>query len=84
MSLRRLGNDGRLNDRFALCSQRGAEVYLDRLNWVPRFCLDKGYFHPEEILLYSVNKSGLRYDFMPTRARRARSTGSIKDEDFTI
>jgi hypothetical protein len=75
---------GGLNDRVALCSHRGAEVYLDRLNWVSPFCLEKGYFHPEEILLYSIQKSGLKYDFMPTRARRVRSTGSIRDEDFTI
>jgi hypothetical protein len=74
---------GGLNDRFALCSRRGAEVYLDRLNWVFGFCSEKGYFHPEEILLYSIERSGLRYEFMPTRARRVRSTGSIRNEDFT-
>jgi hypothetical protein len=75
---------GGLNDRFALCSLRGAEIYLDRLNWVSSFCQEKGYFHPEEILLHSIEKSGLTYDFMPTRARRVRSTGSIKYEDFSI
>ena len=75
---------GGLNDRFALCSRRGAEIYLDRLSWVSAFCQEKGYFHPEEILLYSIEKSGLKYDFMSTRARRVRSTGSIRHEDFTI
>lgn len=75
---------GGLNDRFALCSPRGAEVYLDRLKWVLPFCMEKGYFHPEEILLYSIEKSDLKYDFMTTRARRVRSTGAIRREDFTI
>jgi hypothetical protein len=75
---------GGFNDRFALCSPRGAEVYLSRLNWVSRFCLEKGYFHPEEILQYSIEKAGLKYDFMPTRAKRVRSTGSIDNEDFTV
>jgi hypothetical protein len=74
---------GGLNDRFALCSPRGMEVYLSRSDWVLRFCQEKGYFHPEEILLYSMERSGLKYDFMPTRARRVRSTGYIVDEDFT-
>jgi hypothetical protein len=75
---------GGLNDRFALCSPRGAQVYLDRLNWVLPFCLEKGYFHSEEILQYSMEISGLKYDFMPTRARRVRSTGLILHEEFTI
>jgi len=75
---------GGFNDRFALCSPRGAEVYLDRLSWVSRFCLEKGYFHPEEILQYSIERAGLKYDFMATRAKRVRSTGSINNEDFTV
>jgi hypothetical protein len=75
---------GGLNDRFSLCSRRGAEVYLSRLDWVSSFCAEKGYFHPEEILLYSIERSKLIYDFMHTRARRVRSDGLIRNEDFTL
>lgn len=75
---------GGFNDRFALCSRAGAEIYLDRINWVSRFCQEKGYFHPEEILRFSVEQSGATFDFMPTRARRVRSTGVANNEDFTI
>jgi hypothetical protein len=75
---------GGLNDRFALCSARGAQVYLNRLSWVQQFCAEKGYFHPEEILSYSAKRSGLNCGFMPTRARRVRATGLIVDEDFEI
>jgi hypothetical protein len=73
---------GGFNDRFALCSRAGAEVYLDRINWVSRFCDAKGYFHPEELLQFSIEQSGLTYGFMPMRAKRVRSTGAVRNEDF--
>lgn len=73
---------GGFNDRFALCSRAGAEIYLDRINWVARFCDAKGYFHPEQLLQFSVEQSGLTYDFMPMRAKRVRSTGAVRNEDF--
>lgn len=72
------------NDRFAFCSRRGAEIYLDRMSWVARFCETKGYFHPEEILRFSVEQSGIGFDFMPMRAMRVRSTGAVKNEDFSL
>lgn len=75
---------GGLNDRFAFCSRRGAEVYLDRINWVSRFCEAKGYFHPEEILRFSAEQSGIVLDFTSMRALRVRSTGAVQNEDFSI
>ena len=75
---------GGFNDRFALCSRQGAEVYLNQIEWVKEFCEQKGYFHPEELLRFSVEQAQLRYSFMEARAKRVRATGVIKEEDFSV
>jgi hypothetical protein len=78
------GKYGGANDRFALCSPQGAEVYLGRLALIERYSQEKdGNYHSEEFLEYVLRQSGLRLEVMPTRAQLVRSTGAVWDEDFS-
>lgn len=74
---------GGFNDRFALCSRKGAEVYLRRIERVEEFCRDKGYFHPEELLQFCAENAELRWRFFDVRAKRVRATGAVRNEDFS-
>lgn len=73
-----------LNDRFAFCSRRGAYAYLNRREWVPHLCSETGTFHAESLLLFMVEKTGLKCGFTSIRARRVRANGVVKEEDFTL
>lgn len=73
-----------LNDRFAFCSRRGAHAYLNRRTWVPRLCSEAGTFHSESLLLFMIEKTGLRCGFTSMRARRVRANGFVKEEDFNL
>lgn len=73
---------GGLNDRFAYCSFRGAQVYLNRIDLVRQFCVEKGMFHAESLLLYAAERAQLSCEFIAMRASRVRATGAVHDEKF--
>jgi SAM-dependent methyltransferase len=73
-----------LNDRFAFCSRRGADAYLNRREWVRDLCVETGTFHSESLLLFMVEKTGLKVGFTGMRAQRVRANGVVKEEDFTL
>ena len=72
-----------LNDRFAFCSLRGAQAYLNRRRWVRSLCEESGTFHSESLLLHAAEKAGLECAFTSVRARRVRASGAVRDEDFS-
>lgn len=73
-----------LNDRFAFCSRRGANAYLNRRRWVRQLCEETGTFHSESLLLYMVEKTGLSRGLTDVRAKRVRATGTVREEDFAL
>lgn len=75
---------GGLNDRFAFCSLRGAQAYLNRIEEVSALCAEKGYFHAETLLQYTAAKEALNLSFTSMRAQRVRATGQVKEEDFSL
>jgi hypothetical protein len=73
-----------LNDRFAFCSPKGVQAYLNRIDAVDDFCTAKGFFHTETLLGHLVETTGLKNEFTGLRARRVRANGVIRDEDFSL
>lgn len=75
---------GGLNDRFAYCSPRGAEVYATRLDRIDDFCRRHGALQAEALLAECATAEGLRLGETGVRAMRVRSNGATWREDFTL
>ena len=73
---------GGLNDRFAICSPKGAVHYMNRDKDLGCFISEFNYFHPEQMLKYVSEKHNLTKSFIPYRATRVRSGGAVKGEKF--
>jgi SAM-dependent methyltransferase len=75
---------GGFNDRFAFCSRRGADIYLNRIKWLPELCRRQGTFHSESLLRFAVESEELVFDFVNMRAKRVRATGTVQEENFDM
>lgn len=75
---------GGLNDRFAFCNARAAEVFLNRWDCVTEFCRTYEYLHPEQLLHDAVRDAGLRVVTTEQRALRVRATGETWAEGFKL
>jgi hypothetical protein len=75
---------GGLNDRFAFCSRKGAEVYAQRIDFVEQFCAEKMYLNAEHLLSLAAARSNLRLRYTNLRAMRIRADGSTLREDFDL
>lgn len=73
-----------LNDRFAFCSRRGAEVYVDRLSYVTAFSEERGYLSGEGLVAFAAEKNQLKLGFTGVRAMRVRATGATWREEFKL
>ena len=75
------GQWGGLNDRFAFCSPRGAEIYARRIGVVERFCEENGHLNAEELLKSVAEWNRLALGYTSLRAFRVRANGvSIRGE----
>jgi hypothetical protein len=75
---------GGLNDRFAFCNRRGAEVYARRLDDLIDACLAMGGMHSELFLQLVARHHGLRVGFTDLRAVRVRANGQIAGNDSAV
>jgi hypothetical protein len=73
-----------LNDRFAFCNYRAAQVFLNRWDRVSEFCKQRQYLHPETLLHDAVTSAGLRVATTEQRALRVRATGETWAEGFRL
>jgi hypothetical protein len=78
------GKWGGLNDRFAFCSRKGAEVYARRLACVERFCAERGYLHAEELLKSAAEWGNLQVGYTDMRAMRVRADGATIRGEFNV
>jgi hypothetical protein len=78
------GKWGGLNDRFAICSPTGAEVYAQRISGVERLCADEGYLHGEPLLKSVAERANLRLGYTDVRAMRVRADGGTVRGEFDI
>lgn len=78
------GKWGGLNDRFGVCSPRGAEVYAQRISGVERLCEDKGFLHGEPLLKSVAERANLRLGYTGLRAMRVRADGGTVRGEFHI
>lgn len=78
------GTYGGLNDRFALCSPRGAGHYAQRLSAVDEFCRAHDWLQAESLLDHVARKEQLKLGTMPMRAMRVRSNGATWREYFKL
>jgi len=75
------GQWGGLNDRFAFCSPKGAEIYARRIGLVQRFCEENGHLNAEELLKSVAHWNQLALEYTSLRAFRVRANGvSIRGE----
>ncbi len=70
------------NDRIAVCTMAGAEVYCQRVEAAMEYCRRYEHFHPESVLRFAIDASRLPEAFLATRANRVRATGAIVQENF--
>lgn len=76
---------GGLNDRFALCSLRGARIYAtDRFKNLERRISLIGGLHPESLLHLSAREASLTLAFTGLRAARIRGNGRQQEENFQL
>lgn len=73
---------GGRNDRFAVCSLHGAEIYCHRLVTAMAYCRLHGHFHPESVLKFAIGSARLSEGFIATRFNRVRATGTVVPERF--
>jgi hypothetical protein len=71
---------GGFNDRFAFCSARGAEVYTNRLESLPRAVSTLGSLHPESVLKRVAEDANLKCGFLDLKAARVRLGGFVVRE----
>ena len=72
---------GGLNDRFAFCTRRGAELYATRIRSMIDVCTTMGGVHSERMLAMVAHQAGLRVAHTPIRAARVRANGLIAGND---
>jgi hypothetical protein len=75
---------GGLNDRFAFCTARGAEIYATRFRSLIDGCLTMGGIHAEMFLRLVARQHGLRVDRTGLRAVRVRADGRIAANDAAM
>lgn len=73
---------GGRNDRFAICSLQGAQIYCHRIVTAMAYCRLHGHFHPESVLKFAIVSAGLGEAFLSTRFNRVRVSGAIVPERF--
>ena len=73
---------GGLNDRFALCRVEAAASYAKRADHLGTMVSRFGAVHPESLLAYAVEASGLRATTMDARAVRIRAGGQPAPQDL--
>ena len=78
------GQWGGLNDRFGICSPRGAEVYAQRICGVERLCEDKSFLHGEPLLKSVAERANLKLGYTGVRAMRVRADGGTVRGEFDI
>jgi hypothetical protein len=72
---------GGLNDRFAICTPKAAQVYMNRIDDVPAYCQHAGHFQSEHLLAYAIAHAGLRTGDTWVRAERVRTGGRVEPKD---
>jgi len=75
---------GGLNDRFAFCSGRAAQMYATRMSLFPEGCLSLRGMHAERFLQFVAQYRQLRVAFTDLRAARLRANGLIAANDFAM
>jgi hypothetical protein len=75
-------SSGGINDRFCIANRAGAIAYMNRANYVDRFCSEHKYIHSERLLHYAVAREHLKVGYMTMTASRVRSGGAIHRENF--
>lgn len=78
------GQWGGLNDRFAICSPKGAEIYARRIGFAERFCEENGYLNAEQLLKSVAEWRGLGLGYTSLRALRVRATGVSVRGEFKV
>lgn len=75
---------GGLNDRFAFCTRRGAEIYATRIRSMIEVCVELGGVHSESLLAIVARNHGLRVRHTAIRAVRIRANGMIAGNDLEM
>jgi hypothetical protein len=73
---------GGLNDRFAFCTGRAAEIYATRMRLFGEACSRMHGIHPEGFLRFVAESHGLRVALTDLRAARVRANGKIAANDI--
>jgi hypothetical protein len=75
---------GGLNDRFAFCNRKAAEVYATRIRHFIDGCVALGGMHSEQFLQWVIRDHGLVVAPTGLRAVRVRANGQIAGNDATL
>lgn len=75
---------GGVNDRFAFATRTAVDLYMGRLHTLREACQAIGGLHPELLLRYVLERSGLRIGMTELRALRIRADGSIAHNDLVM
>lgn len=75
---------GGVNDRFAICSPRAAEIYANRIRHFISACLSLNGIHSETFLQSVLAEAGLRIGFTPLQAMRIRANGRQAANDLAF
>ncbi len=74
---------GGLNDRFAFCTVRAAEIYATRIQDFVDACVTLGGMHSESFLSLVARRHGLRVSTTAMRAARVRANGQVASNDVS-
>ena len=72
---------GGLNDRFALCTARTAQIYVTRFRLAADACAEMRGLHAEGFLQFVIACHGLRVSLTDLRGVRLRADGRVAGND---
>lgn len=75
---------GGLNDRFAFCTARAAEIYATRRRAFVEGCIALDGMHSESFLHFVARQASLRVALTGLRAIRVRANGGIAGNDAAL
>lgn len=74
-----------LNDRFAFCDRKGAEVYASRYAFAAQHMAKNGLIHSETFLLKRMKEEGIKVSMLcDERAVRIRANDQIDHRDVSL
>jgi hypothetical protein len=75
---------GGINDRIYFGKKKIIDIVANRLDYVEEFIeKEKKSYHPETHMKFMVDKFHIKTIDIDLKGKRVRSTGKIKDEDFS-